>query len=78
MNRRLSGQHLKTSKDGVPVVAQQVTNSTSIHADVGSIPGPAPGLRIQCCPELWLCLWLVAVAPVLPKPGNFHVPQVQS
>ena len=24
---------------GVPVVAQQLTNPTSIHADVGSIPG---------------------------------------
>ena len=25
---------------GVPVVAQRVTNPTSIHEDVGSIPGP--------------------------------------
>ena len=27
------------SRSGVPVVAQQVTNPTSIHEDVGSIPG---------------------------------------
>ena len=29
----------KHPKSGVPVVAQQVTNPTSIHEDVGSIPG---------------------------------------
>ena len=30
---------LKEIKEGVPVVAQQVTNLTSVHEDVGLIPG---------------------------------------
>ena len=38
---------------GVPFVAQQVKNMTSIHEDVCSTPGLAQGLRIQCCHELW-------------------------
>ena len=38
----------------VPVVAQQVTNPTSIHEDAGLIPGLTQwGLRIQHCHELW-------------------------
>ena len=30
---------------GVPAVAQRVTNLTSIHKDVGSIPGIAPWIK---------------------------------
>ena len=37
----------------VPVVAQQITNPTSIHEDAGSIPGLLSGLRIPHCCELW-------------------------
>ena len=42
-------------------------NPTSIHRDVGLIPGPLSGLMIQCCRELWCGLqtWLrsgIAVA----------------
>ena len=29
-----------------------ITNPTRIHEDLGSIPGPAHGLRIPCCPKL--------------------------
>ena len=32
---------MKKKKKRVPVVAQQITNLTSIHEDVGSIPGLA-------------------------------------
>ena len=54
---------------GVPVVAQRLTNPTSIHEDMGSIPGLTHGLRIQRCRELWSRsqMWLgshVAVAVV--------------
>ena len=30
---------------GIPIVAQQLTNPTSIHDDAGSIPGLAPWVR---------------------------------
>ena len=32
-------EELKTSQTGVPAVAQQLANPTSIHEDAGSIPG---------------------------------------
>ena len=43
---------------GVPVVAQQGKNLTSILEDVDSIPAIAlrvkePGSRIWCCRKLW-------------------------
>ena len=63
---------------GVPVVAQWLTNPTRNREAVGSIPGLAQWVRIQCCRELWcrysrrgsdlamLCLWcrLAATAPI--------------
>ena len=34
-------------------MVQWLMNPTSVHEDVGSIPGLLSGLRILCCPELW-------------------------
>ena len=42
-------QQVKNLALGVPVVAQQLTNLTSIHQDTGSIPGLA-----QCVKDLAL------------------------
>ena len=36
---------IKLLEPGVSVVAQWVTNLISIQEDVGSIPGPAPGVK---------------------------------
>ena len=40
---------IKKKNLGVPIVAQQVENLTSIQEDVNSIPGFIQWLRIQCC-----------------------------
>ena len=64
----------------VPIVTQQVKNSTSIHGDVGSIPGLTQwvkgsgvamsyGVGCRCGSDLaWLWLWcrLAAAALVCP------------
>ena len=67
-------QHMefKTSR-GVAIVAQLVTNLTSIHEDVGLLSG----LRIQCCCDcgcrcsldlLLLWLWRRPAAAALIRP----------
>ena len=38
---------------GVPIVAQQVMNPTSVHEDVSSIPSLAQGVKDQLCCEMW-------------------------
>ena len=38
---------------GVLIVAQQVKNPTSIHENVGSIPGLAQWIRIWHCHKPW-------------------------
>ena len=68
---------LKTITFGVPIVAQQLTNPTSIHEDASSIPGLAQwfkdlGIAMSCGVGrrhssdptlLWLWLKPAAIAP---------------
>ena len=49
---------------GVPVVAQQVKNPTSIHENEGSIPGLAQWAKDLAL--LWLWCRLAAIAPIRP------------
>ena len=55
---------------GVLIVAQRLTNPTSLHEDTGLIPG----LRIQSCCELWCRsqMWLApGVAVAVAQVGSY-------
>ena len=54
----------KKGNVGAPVVAQQLTNLTSIHEVSGSLPGLAQWVKDLA----WLWLWqrLAAAAPIRP------------
>ena len=71
---------------GVPVVAQQVKNPTSIHEDVGSIPGLAQwvkesnivmgyGIGHRCGSDpVLLWLWCRPAAAILIPPLSRELP----
>ena len=44
-HRHARGTLVIRQGEGVPAVAQQVTNPTSTHEDAGSIPGLAPWVK---------------------------------
>ena len=48
-SERMERKIRKENLYGVPIVAQRVKNLTSIHEEVGLIPGFAH----RCCLELW-------------------------
>ena len=52
--RKEKKRKLKENKRmlGVPIVAQGLTNPTSTHEDMGSIPGLAQCMKGLCCQGL--------------------------
>ena len=56
--------YYRKKNTGVSVVIQWVKNWSSIHEDVGLIPGPAQWVKDSSL--LWLWCRLAAVAPIQP------------
>ena len=62
----------KTMSHKVPVVAQWLTNLTSIHEDAGLTPGLDQWVKDLAL--LWLWYRLAAATPSGPLAGNLHMP----
>ena len=61
---------VKTWK-GIPVMAQQLMNPTSIHEDSVQSLALLSGSRIQCCSELWCRMAATALTgPIAWEPPN--------
>ena len=62
-------------KIDVPIVAQCVTDSISIHEDVGSIPDLDQWVKDLALLWLWCRSAVAALIP--PLAGNSHMPKVR-
>ena len=76
---------IRTARNGVPIVTQQVKSQTGSHRMQVRSLALFSGLRIPCCcgygaghrcgsDLVWLWLWLAAAAPVQPQAWELPYP----
>ena len=65
----------KNPKTGVPILAQQLTNTTSIHEDIDLIRDLAQWIKIWHCRELWCKLQMRLgshIAVAVPQASSYR------